>query len=191
MDQCFKRELGEFPGEAGREIQIEKPASGGKYAHGCDWAKERDWTIIDTWRVDVRPMRRVCWLRLGRMEWPAMIARFNKRVADYGGNACHDKTGIGNVIDGYITENVEGVVLTGQRRSDVFTSYIAAIEDGAIVSPRIAYCESEHRYCTNDDLSGSGHPPDSFVAGAMAYRASQKREPQPSEAETQGYMEYV
>lgn len=176
VDQCFKYELGVFNGEAGREVQIESPTAGATYAHGCDWAKEKDWTVIDTLRTDCRPMKRVCWIRLGRMEWPAMIAKFNKRVADYGGNACHDKTGIGNVIDAYITENVEGVVLIGQRRSDVFTSYIAAIEDGAIVSPKINYCESEHRYCTNNDLSGSGHPPDSFVAGAMAYRAANTRE---------------
>lgn len=191
VDQCFQRELGEFPGEAGREIVMEPIESSAKYAHGCDWAKEKDWTIIDTLRIDVRPMRRVAWIRLGRMEWPVMIARFNKRVADYGGNACHDKTGIGNVIDGYITENVEGVVLTGQRRSDVFTSYIAAIEDGAIVSPKIAYCESEHRYCTNNDLSGSGHPPDSFVAGAMAYRASQRPTPEPDDSHSYGYTEYI
>jgi hypothetical protein len=33
--------------------------------------------------------------------------------------------------------------------------------------------ESEHKYATVDDLYGGGHPPDSIVAGAMAYRASQ------------------
>jgi hypothetical protein len=175
VDLCFRKELGEFPGDAGREIEIEPPLKDAIYAHGCDWAKEKDWTIIDTWRVDCRPMRRICWVRLGRMAWPVMIRKFNERVIRYGGKACHDSTGIGDVVDDYQTVNAEGVVLTGQVRADVFTDYIAAIENGSLISPKIRYCEAEHRYCTNDDLRGSGHPPDSFVAGAMTYRASQRR----------------
>jgi hypothetical protein len=174
---CFLKELGVFTGEAGREVIIEEPQQFAVYAHGCDWAKERDWTIIDTWRVDCRPMKRVAWLRLGRMPWPMMIRRFNERVEKYGGEACHDKTGVGNMVDDYLTVPAEGVLLTGQQRADVFTDYIALIENGGIVSPVITYAEAEHRYCTNNDLSGSGHPPDSFVAGAMVCRAAQlKRE---------------
>lgn len=174
---CFRKELGEFTGEAGREIIIEEPEQFAIYAHGCDWAKEKDWTIIDTWRIDCRPMKRVAWLRLGRMPWPMMIRRFNERVAKYGGEACHDKTGVGNMVDDYLTMPAEGIVLTGQQRADVFTDYIALIENGDIVSPLIHYAEAEHRYCTNNDLSGSGHPPDSFVAGAMVRQAAQlKRE---------------
>lgn len=175
VEACFLAALGEFPGEAGREVEIEGPQTGAKYAHGCDWAKEKDWTIIDTWRIDCRPMKRVCWLRLGRMAWPTMIARFNKRVERYGGKACHDKTGIGNVVDDYLTVEAEGIVLVGQTRADVFTDYIAAIENGTVVSPKIRYCEGEHRFCTNDDIRGSGHPPDSFVAGAMVYHAANKK----------------
>ena len=175
---CFKKELGHFTGEAGREIVIEEPEQFAIYAHGCDWAKERDWTVIDTWRVDCRPMRRVAWIRLGRMPWPMMIRRFNERVEKYGGEACHDKTGVGNMVHDYLeAARAEGVLLTGQQRSDVFMNYIALIENEGIISPMIDYCEAEHRYCTNNDLSGSGHPPDSFVAGAMACRAAQmKRE---------------
>jgi hypothetical protein len=176
VDACFQKNLGEYTGEAGREVEIEVPVQGAKYAHGCDWAKEKDWTIIDTWRIDCRPMKRVSWIRLGRMAWPMMIKKFNERVERYGGRACHDKTGIGNVVDDYLTVKAEGIVLVGQVRADVFTDYIAAIENGSIVSPKIRYCEGEHRYCTNDDLGGSGHPPDSFVAGAMAYQASEARE---------------
>src|SRR6185369_2126610 len=121
----------EFPGEAGsgREIIIEDRVKGGVYAHGCDWAKEKDWTIIDTWRIDCRPMKRVAWVRLGRMAWPTMIRHFNQRVQWYKGNACHDKTGIGNVVDDYLTVDAEGVLLVGQERADVFTNYIAAIEN--------------------------------------------------------------
>jgi hypothetical protein len=160
----------------GREIIIEEPVEGATYATGADWAKKKDCTVIDTLRTDVRPMRRVAWIRLQRMSWPMMIAKFDKRVERYPGPACHDATGLGDVVGDYQEADARGVVLVGQRRADVFTKYIAAIEDKAIESAAIRYCEAEHRYCTNEDLTGSGHPPDSFVAGAMAYKASQYRE---------------
>jgi hypothetical protein len=172
VDACFKKELGEYDGALGKEIIIEEPESGGVYAHGADWAKKTDFTIIDTLRIDVRPMRRVAWSRLGRMLWPMMIGKFNARVKKYGGKACHDATGLGDVVGDYQDVNAEGVILSGETRSDVFSKYIAAMENRAIESPAIRYCEGEHRYCTNEDLTGSGHPPDSFVAGAMAYRAA-------------------
>ena len=176
VDACFLKSLGEFPGELGREIIIEEPIKGATYATGGDWAKKKDFTIIDTFRTDIRPMRRVAWVRLGRMAWPTMIAKFDERVQKYKGPACHDATGLGDVVDDYQVAGAEGVVLAGQTRSDVFTKYIAAIENGTIQSAAIRYCENEHRYCTNEDLMGSGHPPDSFVAGAMAFRASQMKQ---------------
>jgi hypothetical protein len=176
VDACFRKELGEHAGEMGREIIIEEPVEGATYATGADWAKKKDCTVIDTLRTDVRPMRRVAWVRLQRMSWPMMIGKFDKRVERYPGPACHDATGLGDVVGDYQEADARGVVLVGQRRADVFTKYIAAIEDKAIESAAIRYCEAEHRYCTNEDLTGSGHPPDSFVAGAMAYKASQYRE---------------
>lgn len=172
VDACFKKELGVYEGKLGEPVVIEPPVKGATYATGADWAKKKDFTVIDTFRTDVRPMRRVAWLRLGRMPWPMMIAKFDERVKLYPGPACHDATGIGDVVDDYQTANAEGVILSGQSRGDAFTAYIAAIEGEAIESPKIKYCEGEHRYCTNEDLSGGGHPPDSFVAGAMAYKAA-------------------
>lgn len=176
VDDCFKKKLGQFPGDLGREVIIEEPEKGATYATGVDWAKKKDFTIIDTLRTDIRPMRRVAWLRTGRLPWPMMVAKLDARVEKYGGRACHDATGLGDVVGDYQEVNAEGVILTGQTRSDVFTKYIAALEDRAIESPAIRYCEGEHRYCTNEDLTGGGHPPDSFVAGALAYRASVNRE---------------
>jgi hypothetical protein len=89
-----------------------------------------------------------------------------------GETTCHDATGLGNVIDDYITGDAEGVVMTGKDRDALFTDYILAIEKGEIEAPMIRFMEGEHKYATVDDLYGSGHPPDSIVAGAMAYRAS-------------------
>jgi hypothetical protein len=172
VDACFKKELGEYEGKLGEPIEIEAPVKGARYATGADWAKSKDFTIIDTWRIDVRPMRRVAWQRLGRMPYPLMIKKFDERVERFPGPACHDATGLGDVVDDYQTADAEGVKLRGQSRTDTFSKYITAIEGEEIVSPKIKYCEGEHRYCTNDDLYGAGHPPDSFVAGAMAYRAA-------------------
>lgn len=176
VDACFSKDLGEREGKLNEVIEIEPPIEGAKYATGCDWAKKRNFTVIDTLRVDVRPMKRVAWQRTGRLPWPMMIAKFDAQVKRYQGTACHDATGIGDAPEDYKTVEAEGVILVGQTRADVFTQYIAAIENGTILSPKIRYCESEHRYCTNDDLKGSGHPPDSFVAGALAYRAASIKE---------------
>lgn len=176
VDLCFQKGMGVFDGKLGEPIELEPPDPEGKYATGADWAKKKDFTVIDTLRIDVRPMRRVAWVRLGRMPWPMMIAKFDARVQRYPGPSCHDATGLGDVVGDYQAVNAEGVILTGQTRADVFTKYIAAIENQTILSPAIRYCESEHRYCTNDDLGGSGHPPDSFVAGAMAFKAASIKE---------------
>lgn len=172
VDACFRKELGEREGRLGEPCEFEPPVEGATYATGADWAKSKDFTVIDTLRTDVRPMRRVAWIRLGRMPYPLMISKFDERVSRYPGPACHDATGLGEVVADYQTSEAEGVKLVGQQRTDVFSKYITAIEGGVIESPRIRYCEGEHRYCVNDDLYGGGHPPDSFVAGAMAYKAA-------------------
>lgn len=172
VEAYFDRALGQFDGRLGEYIEIEPPDPAGQYATGADWAKEKDYTIIDTLRIDTRPMRRVAWERRGREAWPAMIARFDARIARFGGGAAHDKTGIGGVVDDYRSQTATGYNLVGLVRHDMFAKYIAAIENGDIVSPLIQYCEREHRYCSMGDLTGAGHPPDSFVAGAMAFRAA-------------------
>lgn len=161
--------LGVYEGRLDEIIEAEPPVSGASYSTGADWAKEKDYTIIDTLRVDVRPVRRVAWERRGRESWPQMIRRFDERARLYRGLARHDATGIGGVVDDYQTAGAVGVTMTGQRRADLFAGYIAAIENGSIVSPRIRYLEDEHRYCSNADLTGGGHPPDSVVAGALAW----------------------
>jgi len=53
----------------------------------------------------------------------------------------------------------------------LFADYVVGIETGDLLAPRIVYAHGEHRYCTNADLYGAGHPPDSMVAGALAWRA--------------------
>ncbi|HWP59556.1 MAG TPA: hypothetical protein VNL14_16810 [Candidatus Acidoferrales bacterium] len=175
VDAMFDARLGEFAGVPGEYIEIERPDPDGVYVHGADWAKDVDWTIIVTLRVDVRPYRVVAFLRIGRRPWPVMIRALDDRIERFGGEACHDATGLGNVVNDYLKHDAEPVVMTGRDRDDLFTAYIAAIERGEIEAPKIRYMEGEHRYCKVDDLYGSGHPPDTIVGGAMAYRAIKRK----------------
>lgn len=172
VEAMFNPELGVFEGGLHEYIEIEPPQPEGVYATGADWARDVDWTIIVTLRTDVFPHRVVAFLRTGRRPWPFMIKQFEERVKRYGGNAAHDATATQTVIDDELSVDAEGVKMVGKQRDELFTDYILAIEKGMIEAPTIAFMKGEHLYATNDDLYGSGHPPDSIVAGAMAYHAS-------------------
>jgi hypothetical protein len=182
VEEMFRRDLGDHEGGNGHYVEAEVPQRGGKYAHGADWARKTDWTVVVTERSDVEPCRVVAWERCGRLDWPVMVGKFVRRIERYGGTAAHDGTGIGDVVAGYLPRAltagdhpvVEGVMMVGRGREDLFSEYIAAIEHREIVSPMIAYAYNEHKYVRMEDLYGSGHPPDSIVAGALAHRAARK-----------------
>jgi hypothetical protein len=177
VDKAFDPTIGVYDGDLDEHIIVEEPMPDGAYITGVDWAKEKDWTIIRTFRVDENPWREVAFLRTGRKSWPQMVADLDKRLAAYGGFCVHDATGIGDVIDDlieYDRRKVKDVVLRGRERESVFTEYIAGIEQFAIKSPRIQFAYSEHKYTTQKDLFGSGHPPDTFIAGALAWSMRRK-----------------
>lgn len=146
---------------------------------GIDWAKERDLTVITTFDASGRdePWRCVAWQCFNRIPWPAQVARAEARYRRYGGHLAHDATGIGNVIADYFDptlrrrnkSRIADITLNGAVRATIFTDYISAIENGMILYPRIELAYHEHKYVTMDDLFGKGHPPDSFVAGAVAW----------------------
>lgn len=187
VEAMFDVRLGEFQGGLGELVELEGPRPQGRYVHGADWARAVDWTILTTFRVDVEPWLLVGFERLGRMDWPVMVQRFVDRVTRYGGWARHDGTGIGDVVNGYlpgewlvntdkdgkrIEPRVEGLKLQGNVRSGLFTEYVNGIEQGELRAPRIAFMYREHLYCRVQDLHQTGgHPPDTVVSGAMAYRA--------------------
>jgi hypothetical protein len=172
VDAMFDPALGMHLGDNGEYLEFEKPVAGARYAHGADWAKAQNWTVITTIRYDVSPARVVAWERLGRMAWPTMTARLDSRVNRYGGQAAHDYTGMGTVITDMFTVPVEDVTLVGKTRAELFSDYVAAIEQGDMVSPRIEFAYREHKFCLHGDLASGksrGHPPDSIVAGALAW----------------------
>ena len=142
-----------------------------KYATGADWAKKQDWTIIPTLRYDVKPIKVVAFERMGREPWPAMVDKFERRLQRFGNKACHDATGIGDVVDGYLTVRANGIIMVGRERSNLLSNYIGAVERGEIISPLIHFMETEHRLASVDDVYGSGHLPDTISGMALAYKA--------------------
>lgn len=173
MEFTFDKELGEVEGILNQDYIFEEPVEGAEYATGADWAKSRDRTIIVTLRTDVDPMRVVQYAHMGHISFPRMVEVFNETVRKYDSYACHDATGLGAVLHDYIEVSSEGVVLQGRRRSHIFSEYIKALEQHEIKSPDIEYMKEEHSYAVTTDLYGTGHPPDSIVAMALAYRASE------------------
>lgn len=163
--------------------EFEPPLVGAVHATGADWARTRDYVEIVTFRIDVHPMRLVAYQRFTRRPTQYIEAAFNHQLSRYPGEALHDASSLGGKIMNDLIgtdEWSQGVSVTGfdfgrhRERAQMFTDYIIAIEAEEIVSPRIALLYQQHKFVTNEDLrpGGTGHPPDGFVAGAMAYKAS-------------------
>ena len=165
----FGPELGQFEGRNGEYIEAEPPCPEGNYGTGADWARKQDWTIIATIRFDVKPARVVAFERCGRLKWPVMVGKLDRRLDRFGGWGCHDGTGLGDVVGGYLKHDATGFILTGRARSDLLSNYIGAVERGEIVAPDIRFMHDEHRYASVDDVYGSGHLPDSICAMALAW----------------------
>ena len=164
------------------------PVAGAHYAHGADWARKVNFTCIGTLRRDVKPLRLVAISRTRRQPWPTMIGLYNERVKVYGGPRRHDATGLGDVIDAYLTKQSEddGVIMVGRDRADLLSEYVNGVERGEIIVPRVdpvddseqartlRVMKKEHEYATVDDLYGhdKGKLPDTVAMGALAYRAA-------------------
>lgn len=142
------------------------------YAAGADWGKKQDHTVLWVIRTDCRPMRFVAFSNMRRMPYPQMFGQFNDLVARFDAVAAHDALGVGTAAEDYMEMPTIDYKMVGQQRKDLFSDYIVAVEDRAIRCPRIVYAYTEHRYTKHDDLWGTGHPPDSVVAAAMAWHAA-------------------
>lgn len=180
----FPEGLGIYSGD--EPVRAQMPGEG-KYITGVDWAKSKDYTIAATYKVvSFNPVKYECvaWQKMSRMTWPVMVGKVIEQWRDYGGVLVHDATGLGAVVDDLIKEKVEPresrlvkpvIMRGGEWRASLFSEYVAAIERQDIMSPRIDFAYREHLYVSNDDLYKSGgHPPDSMVAGAIAWKARPK-----------------
>jgi hypothetical protein len=178
VERMFDKSLGEFDGSAHEYIETEAPAERGEYATGADWARKGDWTIITTYRTDVKPVRCVAWERTGRLDWPVMVRLYDERLKRYGGAGVHDGTGIGDVVDGYITAGgSRAFIMAGRARADLLSEYVNACEKGDIVYPFIRYAYQEHKFASVEAVMSGGteHLPDSISAGALGWNAVSKK----------------
>ena len=138
--------------------------AGAWYCTDIDWAQKRDSTVAAVVRCDTTPLQLVAVYRTQRRSWPMMAAPVGALLDAFPGPAAHDATGAAH-------DQLQGVTLVGRVRTDLFRNDIGAIERHEIVGPRIDACYTEHKYCGEDDLFESGHPPDTVVALALAYHA--------------------
>lgn len=173
VEAMFRSELGTWEGRNGEYIEIELPIEEGEYITGADWARKKDWTVIITFRVDCDPAQLVAFERTGRRPWPVMVDRYDERMKRYPGNATHDGTGLGDVVDGYLIGGAEAFIMTGKARTDLLSNYIGAIERGEVISPMVKFMHGEHKYASVEDVYGGGkaHLPDTIAAGALAWQA--------------------
>ena len=173
-----QRAISNTAGAASRDPPPSEPwpdPAGAWYCTGIDWAQQRDDTVAAVVRCDTTPLQLVAVYRTQRRPWPEMTERVGALLDEYPGPAVHDATGAGSAIGEFPAleahRQLQGVTMVGRDRVDLFRNYIAAIERHEIVGPRIDVCYTEHLYCGEDDLFGSGHPPDTVVAMAVASHA--------------------
>ena len=149
--------------------------AGAWYCTGIDWAQTRDSTVAVVVRCDTTPLQLVAVYRAQRRPWLSMTEKVGALLDEYPGPAAHDATGAGNAMGEFPAlaahDQLQGVTLVGRVRTDLFRNDIGAIERHEIVGPRIDVFYTEHLYCGEDDLFGSGHPPETVVAMALAYHA--------------------
>ena len=131
--------------------------AGAWYCTDIDWAQKRDSTVAAVVRCETTPLQLVAVYRTQRRSWPMMAAPVGALLDAFPALAAHDQ--------------LQGVTLVGRVQTDLFRHDIGAIERHEIVGLRIDACYTEHLYCGEDDLFGSGHPPDTVVALALAYHA--------------------
>ena len=139
--------ISEVKKERYEEYVFEKPVSDGVYVVAADWAKEQDYTVISVVRVDRQPHTLVHYRRVNRRPYPMMISWFNEVIDMYNAEAIHDATGLGNVVNDYIDVRARKFIMTGEKRSNMLTEYVGAVERGYFELPRIPSLYTAHKYC--------------------------------------------
>lgn len=177
VEDVFDPDLGEITDDVWRKEGTSKDAV---HVTGVDWAKEKDLTVALSFDARHLPWECVGSYAVNKLPWPVMIGKVSRQWERFPGTFAHDATGIGNVVSDFIDPDLirknrgrfhDYVMGGGRARQDLFSEYISAIENRDIRFPRIERIYKEHLYCSMDDLFGKGHPPDSVVAGAIAWQA--------------------
>ena len=144
----------------------------------ADWAKDIDFTVITVWDVTELPMKMVYYMRMRRLPYPIMIKYFNQLMGKYNADAIHDATGLGNVVQDYLDIRARGFKMTGEKRDNMLSEYVSAVENDKVRAPRIQSTYKETLYCSTEDLYARGkefHLPDSVCSSALAWNLVSKR----------------
>jgi hypothetical protein len=149
-----------------------------EYVIAADWAKEQDFTVITVWKVDTMPIQRAYSIRMRRRPYPVMMRYFDKLMAKYNAEGIHDATGLGGVVADLIDRRAYGFKMTGEKRDNMLSEYVAAVENDKVRSPRIETTYKEHLYASVEDLYSRAkefHLPDTVCADALAWHLVSRR----------------
>lgn len=159
------------------EYRFAEPQKEGTYVAAADWAKEQDHTVITVWRTDGPTCDLVYYLRVNRHSYPQMITWFNNALRHYDAEAIHDATGLGNVVADYLDLRVRNFHMTGEKRDDMLSEYVVAVERTRVRAPRIPSMYLAHKYAQVGDLYHKGkefHLPDEVCSGALAWNLARR-----------------
>ena len=160
------------------QYKFEPYIPGSLYVVGADWAKEQDYTVIAVMKCDPNTQPTlVHWVRVNRKPYPVMIEYFNKAIREYNAMAIHDATGLGNVVNDYIDMRAQGFQMTGEKRANMLSEYVAAVERDKMVHPQIPSAYIAHKYAQVGDLYSNAqqyHLPDEVCAMALAWKLAKK-----------------
>jgi hypothetical protein len=142
------------------------------YVISADWAKERDWTVISVVDATYAPAKVVYWVRFHHLPWPVMVKKFNDLMTKYRAQGIHDATGVGNMVNDYVDDRALGFVMSGEKRDNMLYDYIAAVENGKVVAPRIKEMYRAHLYASTEDMFSRAkefHLPDEVCSMGLGW----------------------
>lgn len=161
--------------------KFEEYQSNCDYVIAADWAKEQDFTVISVWKTSSQPWELVVYKRGNRRPWPTMVGWYNELFTEYKCHrAIHDGTGVGNVVNDYIDSRSTPFIMVGRDRDEMLTEYIAAVERGELIAPRIESAYTAHKYASVDSIysrSKDEHLPDEICSFALAWHTSKRKRP--------------
>lgn len=160
------------------EYQFETYTETGEYVIAADWAKAQDFTVISVLDVTHMPARVVYWVKMRRRPYPVMIKIFNDLMQKFHAEAIHDATGLGGVVADYLDVRARGFLMTGEKRDNMLSEYINAIENGKVRAPRVMSFYKAHLYCSVEDIYSRAkefHLPDEVCSMALAWHLVSRR----------------
>lgn len=160
------------------EIQYEEPKLDREYVIAADWAKAQDFTVISIFDATHLPMNLVYQVRMRRRPYPIMIGAYNDLMKKYHAEGIHDATGLGGVVADYIDHRAVGFLMSGEKRDNMLSDYISAVENDKVRAPRVNEFYKAHLYCSVEDVYSRGkefHLPDEVCSYALAWNLVSRR----------------